>query len=164
MILAPSKNGDHREAYAQSLVNLGFYVVPLHNMLPSGGCSCGNTDADHENSRAKHPRINDWHNQASCDPEQITAWWRKWPNANIGVQLGPKSDVVDFECDSEQAAADYIELFDGTPPETASFFGRRGKHYLFKWREGLPDGAVGRGDGFSCNGKARSPATEDMTC
>lgn len=31
---------------------------------------------------------NGWHD-ASDDPEQIAAWWARWPNANIGLALSP---------------------------------------------------------------------------
>ncbi|MDR2566705.1 MAG: bifunctional DNA primase/polymerase [Bifidobacteriaceae bacterium] len=36
---------------------------------------------------------------ATCDPERVRAWWRRFPEANIGVPTGPASglDVVDVD-------------------------------------------------------------------
>ena len=42
----------------------------------------------------KHPRIRGGLNSASTDPEQIRAWWRKWPTANIGLRCGKDSGVI----------------------------------------------------------------------
>lgn len=33
----------------------------------------------------KIPLLKDWQNRASNDPETIRQWWKKWPNANIGI-------------------------------------------------------------------------------
>lgn len=36
--------------------------------------------------------------KATCDEEQIRAWWRKWPNAMIGVSVGrARMLVIDFD-------------------------------------------------------------------
>lgn len=34
---------------------------------------------------------------ASADPEQIAAWWRAVPNANVAIATGHLIDVVDFD-------------------------------------------------------------------
>lgn len=34
---------------------------------------------------------------ASTEPEQIHAWWRRWPQANIGLPTGLAFDVVDVD-------------------------------------------------------------------
>jgi len=60
----------------------GRAVVPLFEPLPDGGCSCPKRmTCTHP---GKHPRISDWPNQASTDPDTIRKWWAQWPNANIG--------------------------------------------------------------------------------
>ena len=41
--------------------------------------------------KGKKPRLGDWPNRATTDAEQITEWWSKWPNANIGVLTGDYS-------------------------------------------------------------------------
>lgn len=61
-----------------------IYVIPLYGII-DGKCSCGNMDC---RSPGKHPAINDWRKQASIDPSIIGGWFRKWPNANVGVVTG----------------------------------------------------------------------------
>lgn len=51
-------------------------------------------------NRKKPPLIADNYNLSSKDPEQIKAWWREAPTANIGVDCG-KSGIVGIDADSE---------------------------------------------------------------
>jgi hypothetical protein len=34
---------------------------------------------------------------ASSDPAQLTGWWRRWPQANIGLVTGELTDVLDVD-------------------------------------------------------------------
>jgi hypothetical protein len=36
-------------------------------------------------ARSKEPRLKDWPNKATTDPEQITAWFTRWPDGNYGI-------------------------------------------------------------------------------
>jgi Bifunctional DNA primase/polymerase, N-terminal len=39
---------------------------------------------------------------ATCDPGQIRAWWRRWPDANVGIATGaPGPDVLDIDVDKD---------------------------------------------------------------
>lgn len=50
---------------------------------------------------AKFPALfKDYYTKSSNDPEQITAWWREVPDANIGLDCG-KSGLVAIDADSE---------------------------------------------------------------
>ena len=41
---------------------------------------------------------------ATCDPEKIAWWWRRWPRANIGVATGtPGPDVLDVDVRADGA-------------------------------------------------------------
>jgi hypothetical protein len=40
---------------------------------------------------------------ATCDPDTILAWWRLWPDANIGLRCGIAFDVVDVEVAGRQS-------------------------------------------------------------
>ena len=63
----------------------GHLVFPLHNPVPTAeglACSCGSSPCG---SDAKHPRTPNGLKDATSDLEQITAWWTRWPNANIGI-------------------------------------------------------------------------------
>ena len=119
---------------------LGWRVVPLHNPVQGGGCSCKRSECE---SIGKHPRIKEWQKAASKAAEQITEWWGRWPAANIGIAFGEGSGLIEIETDSVEEEKLLWELFGGQPPPTATFrSGRKaGKHWLFKWRTDLP--AVG---------------------
>ena len=72
---------------ALGLAARGWHVIPLHT--PTGkGCSCAQGDCE---SIGKHPRIGNWPEEAATDPETITKWWTRWPQANIGIVTGSKS-------------------------------------------------------------------------
>jgi Bifunctional DNA primase/polymerase, N-terminal len=79
------------EAYAA----LGWPVVPLHTPRPGGGCSCraGRGCPD----PGKHPRLRGWRGLASADPAEVRGWWRRWPQANVGLATGARFDVLDAD-------------------------------------------------------------------
>lgn len=119
----------------------GWRVVPLHNVHPTRLCSC------HEGrdcaTPGKHPRAGEgWHKLATADEEQIIAWWDRWPSANVGVQMGERSGIVDFEYDTEEEKEIFFRIFDGSPPAGPVFESSRGKHHLFRWRPDLPGAGV----------------------
>lgn len=51
----------------------------------------------------KRPLTRAGFHDASCDAEQVVAWWTRWPNANLGVPTGSASgiDVVDVDVAGE---------------------------------------------------------------
>ncbi len=119
---------------------LGWRIVPLHNPVQGGGCSCKRPECE---SIGKHPRIKEWQKAASKSAEEIAEWWGRWPDANIGIAFGEGSGLIEIETDSVEEEKLLWELFGGQPPPTATFrSGRKaGKHWLFRWRADLP--AVG---------------------
>ena len=54
--------------------------------------------------RAKQPLLKHGLLDASTDPETVQAWWRKWPDANIGLRTGVAFDVLDVDGDLGRAA------------------------------------------------------------
>ena len=68
-------------------------MLPLHSWTGSC-CTCGHADCA---SPAKHPRTAHGLKEASTDPEVIRAWWRRWPDANVGVRTGVKFDALDVD-------------------------------------------------------------------
>ncbi|HEY9437578.1 MAG TPA: bifunctional DNA primase/polymerase [Streptomyces sp.] len=38
-----------------------------------------------------------WRDKATTDGHQIAAWWRAWPDANIGMPTGLRWDVIDID-------------------------------------------------------------------
>lgn len=72
-------------------------VLPLHYPI-DGRCSCGNPDCS---SAAKHPiaqLVPNGAKDASIDVEIIGNWWRQYPLANIGLNVG-KSRLLVIDID-----------------------------------------------------------------
>ena len=93
--------------------------------------------------RDKVPMVNDWQHCATTDPELVKALWSTCLDANVGVQLGRgDTPIIDIECDTPEASAEYEALWDGQPPAVPTYKGKRGCHHLFHWRDGFPDKAA----------------------
>jgi hypothetical protein len=97
--------GDAALAYAR----WGFRVLPLHHPVQtrsrsqSGGvgCSCGDPGCG---PVGKHPRTRNGLHDATRDPAQVASWWRRWPEANIGLVTGELADVLDVDGSAGRAA------------------------------------------------------------
>ncbi|AGL14744.1 bifunctional DNA primase/polymerase [Actinoplanes sp. N902-109] len=72
----------------------GIPVLPVHTPGRHGSCSCGRPGCDRP---GKHPRLRHGLTEASADPQCITAWWARWPEANIGLRTGVVMDVADID-------------------------------------------------------------------
>jgi len=87
----------------------------------------------------KRPLGNDWQKRATSDPETLKVLWQFALDANVGVQMGRGDEpIIDIECDSPEAEESYQALWDGAPPAVPTYRGRRGRHYLYHWRDGFP--------------------------
>ena len=95
-------------------------------------------------------------------PGPIKAWWKKWPDANIGIATGSLSNlvVIDLDIDEDKGLDGVHEMTiweheNGDLPETArAITGRGGSHIYFKYegsdlknRTGIIDGVDVRGEG-----------------
>jgi archaellum biogenesis ATPase FlaH len=115
-----------------------WHIFPLHTAT-AAGCSCGKAGCG---SAGKHPRTTNGLKDATTDPDQIRAWWTRWPDANIGVRTGSDTGFVMIGPDGEQGIADVAGLEQdlGPLPKTKhAKSGSGGEHYYFKWpSDGLP--------------------------
>jgi hypothetical protein len=46
----------------------------------------------------KFPGLVPWGTAAINDPKQIAEWWKRWPNANVGVDCG-RSEILVLDVD-----------------------------------------------------------------
>lgn len=85
-------------AYASA----GLPVFPVAGIV-SRHCSCPRATAcDHP---AKHPLVAGGLRSATTDLAQVTAWWRRWPWANIGLATGSVSGLVVLDVDPRSGGA-----------------------------------------------------------
>jgi len=68
--------------------------------------------------------------------KQVNDWWKKWPNANIGIITGKISGLSVVDCDSE-AGRDAINLFLPETFMTPISKTPKGWHYYFRYQPGL---------------------------
>jgi Bifunctional DNA primase/polymerase, N-terminal len=59
-----------------------------------GRCSCPNQACP---DPGKHPRLRGWQCLAAADTAVVGKWWRRWPEANLGLATGRRFDVPDVE-------------------------------------------------------------------
>ncbi len=78
----------------------GIPVYPVHWPRPTSGgaslgCSCPRGRCC--DRPAKHPLV--WHGvkDASTSPAQLERWWRRWPDANVGLATGIVFDALDID-------------------------------------------------------------------
>lgn len=90
------------------------------------------------------PLLSDWTNAATTNQETISAWWDRWPDANIGVVMG--AGMVDIETDvkpefnGEQSLMAWAESARTIIPDTWSFrSGGGGIHRLFRCAGDMPN-------------------------
>jgi hypothetical protein len=142
-----------RTEAASSLAAGGWFVFPLHTHVGEGQCSCGDAECVWPDNRtaAKHPRTAHGKDDATTDTEQVDAWWKRWPDANIGIRTGDGLVVIDDDGPAAQAWLDDQP----TLPSTLRVRTHRGWQWYFEVPEGVrtrnrakiaPDMDV-RGDG-----------------
>jgi hypothetical protein len=117
-------------AAAVAYASLGYRVLPLHHPIPTNGtqgvrmlCSCGDQACG---AVGKHPLTPHGLNDATADSAQLVRWWRRWPQANIGLVTGELADVLDVDGSAGRTAlrrllaADHHYRLDGPLAQTGS--------------------------------------------
>lgn len=73
---------------------------------------------------------------ATTDAATITAWWTRWPTANIALACGPGSGVyvidVDLDIEKEVDGWGSLEEFPALPATVRQNSPRGGAHFLFR--------------------------------
>ncbi len=138
----------------------GLPVFPLHS-APGGVCSCGDPEhapggGEEETKAGKHPRTPHGFKDATTDLAQIEAWWKQWPDANIGIPTGAASGLLVLDVDPRNGGNESLDRLiheQGRLPDTAEqITGGGGRHIIFRHPGGpvpktLAPGIDLKGDG-----------------
>jgi hypothetical protein len=110
---------------AMNYARKGFPIFPLHSVDDHGECTCGNQDCE---KPGKHPRIYNGLKGATTDESQILKWWKKSPDANIGIRTGKGLFVLDVDGDEGENGLVEVEEQHGKLPDTWESLTGRGRH------------------------------------
>ena len=82
----------------------------------------------------KHPRTRNGVKDATTDRTIIKAWWKRWPDANIGIATGRASGIFVLDVDGEVGKASLKELKaqHGRLPKTVTVKTGKGRHRYFR--------------------------------
>ncbi len=122
-------------ASALDYASIGWRVFPLHHPVQTG-CSCGKDCS----SPYKHPRTKHGLDDATTDEGIIRAWWKRWPEANIGIATGAASRLVVLDVDGPEGldSWDRLEERYGTTPASFLVTTPRGGIHLYLRHPGRP--------------------------
>jgi hypothetical protein len=84
--------------------------------------------------RTKVPATVDGLKAATRDPDVILNWWKRWPDANLGIRTGAESGLVVLDVDAQHGGGKTLaglEQQHGKLPRPHSLTGGGGSHYLF---------------------------------
>ena len=86
--------------------------------------------------QAKEPLTRHGFKDATTDEVRVAAWWRQWPDANIGIPTGTASGLVAVDIDPRNGGDDSLDELrskHGRFPDTAEqMTGGGGRHIIFR--------------------------------
>jgi hypothetical protein len=115
----------------------------------------------------KAPLTRNGHLDATMDPDQIKAWWIRWPNAMIGARVPESLLVIDVDPRNGGSLAELESLTGPLPATLTAWSGRDdgGRHLYFRRPAGpltstkLPDGIDLKINGYCVLPPSIHPAT-----
>jgi len=99
--------------------------------------------------RGKEPLVEGGFHAATTDEARIRDWWRRWPEANIGVPTGAASGwlVVDIDPRNggDETLGAWLSKYGRWPDTAEAITGGGGRHVFFHHVGGLRCGPIGPG-------------------
>jgi hypothetical protein len=122
---------------ALSYANCGFPVFPIHS-IRNGKCTCGGACG---RNAGKHSWTAHGFKDASTDPDTIRTWWQKWPDANVAIATGKRSNLLVLDIDPREGGDAHLAGLQeehGKLPQTLTCqTGGGGVHYFFRHEDGI---------------------------
>lgn len=108
-------------AAAVDLAEHGWSVFPCRHITIS------------DKYKAKAPMISNGHLKASRNPDQIKAWWKRWPQAMIGAPVPESLLVIDIDPRNGRSLTELESLTGSLPPTLTTWSGRNdgGRHLYY---------------------------------
>jgi hypothetical protein len=129
----PHSNDGNNLAVALAMAKAGLPIFPAAISL----------DAKKQKWQ-KAPLIKNWQTEATTDPNRLKSWWREWPDAAPGIELGRARLVVidgDRHGDGQDGVANFAALVKEhgeLPPHPENTTAGDGEHHYFAQPDGKP--------------------------
>ncbi len=75
----------------------GVPVLPLRGKLPLIPATHGPGDPLYQQCKGACGKLGHGVHDATTNPDQLRAWWDRWPRANVGLRTGVTFDVIDVD-------------------------------------------------------------------
>lgn len=95
----------------------------------------------------KRPLVKGGFKAASHNKVQIREWWKRWPEAMIGMPTGRLSGLLAVDCDGDDGVSNFLDICasDGFEPDTSwQSTPSGGRHYFFNMPEADIHCSVGK--------------------
>jgi len=106
--------------------------------------------------RGKEPLVEGGFHAATTDEARIREWWRRWPEANIGVPTGAASGWLVVDVDprngGDETLGGWLSKYGRWPATAEATTGGGGRHIVFRHVEGLRCGPLAAGVDLKSDG------------
>ncbi len=119
-------------AAACEYLEYGWNAIPI---CTPDHLYCGRDHGRVCQDRGKQPLLDRWKpwQTARITASDLRFWWRRWPNANVGIILGSVSGICGLDVEGDTWQATLAHLAQGeTLPETWGFRTGRGRRWLYR--------------------------------
>jgi bifunctional DNA primase/polymerase-like protein/primase-like protein len=86
----------------------------------------------------KEPLTERGHLDATTDLRRITAWWTRWPEANVAAPTGERSGVWVLDADPEDGGLESLKALGLRLGRANVKSGGGGLHFAFRWNAAAP--------------------------
>jgi Bifunctional DNA primase/polymerase, N-terminal len=119
----------------------GVPVLPLRGKLPIIPAAHGPGDPLYQQCRGQCGKPGHGVHDATTNPDQLLAWWDRWPRANLGLRTGVAFDVIDVDGQAGRRSLERLlaEHASGVPIGGPRVRTGSGGWHLYVAPTGLPD-------------------------